>query len=77
MFISIRIVISIAKNTIFEISLIMVFGSMVILKAPKTRIIEREVIPRPKGKVGMIFRFKTLTPLIGIIPREGIRGFCN
>ena len=40
-----RIVISIAKNTIIKMSLIMIFGSKVILKASKMRITEREGIP--------------------------------
>ena len=55
----------------------MVFVEIVILKAPKMRITEREGIPRPKGMVGMIFRFKTRTPLIGLFLREGIGGFCS
>ena len=55
----IRIIISIAKNTIIKMSLIMVFVAIMILKAPKMRITEREGIPRPKGIVGMIFRFET------------------
>ena len=43
------IIISIAKNNIFQISLIMVFGSKMILKASKMSIIERGGIPCPKG----------------------------
>ena len=43
-----RINISIVKNTIFQISLIMIFGSTV-MKAPKMRITERGGIPCPKG----------------------------
>ena len=54
-----RIVISIAKNTIIKISLIMVFGSKMILKAPKMRITGRGGIPCPKGMIGVFCPIET------------------